>query len=139
MTHVHPHEPVGRSSGRCEPQSGPSGSARSVPLAVLHTALGGFAAQVGERLRTGRGEHPAYLPLHPGDEFGHVLAWLWNHDRDLAILFLYDTTRAMHPVFRLEDLLRGALYALPNGFDDFDELRDVARVQVAQLHGRPGI
>lgn len=83
--------------------------------------------------------------LHPGDAFGDVLAWVWEHDRTQAMIMLADYLAELRnhgtgaadvdPPVSLDEVLNGLRIALPSGFADRDEVLEVARNEVPEFYG----
>jgi hypothetical protein len=82
---------------------------------------------------------------HLGDHFGRVFAWIWNHDKDQAMILLSDylgELREAHlladkidPPIRLDEILRGLRPALPLGFNDYDEVVSMAHRDIRKYYG----
>lgn len=111
---------------------------------VLETLLVGYAEAAANRILRDQPERDRWL--HPGDDTGRVIAWLWRSGRaDRLMLFLADLVAELRdhnvdapdPKLRLDDLLRGLEWAMPNGFDG-DELAALvarAREEVPRYYG----
>lgn len=120
--------------------------ATPVPTDILSSLLGGYAEITATNLlaasaRTGRQE-----PLHPGDGFGKVLAWVWSHDRDRAMLLIADLmsmlgrhSAVVTPPYRLDELLHGLRYTLALSDTDYEQLVRRAKAEVPALCGHPEI
>lgn len=117
-----------------------------VPDNVLSTLLAGFVAGAASRTldsAADRSSRPEFL--HPGDPFGRVLAWVWQLSPDRAMIQLADYLAELRvhgpgagdldPPIRLEEILRGLRFALPQGFTDYDQIVERARQQVPRLYG----
>jgi hypothetical protein len=85
--------------------------------------------------------------VHPRDGFGRIVAWMWSHDRDEAMLFLADYLAELRqhqylashltPSIGLEELLSGLRLAWPSNTpeSDYDTFVDQARREVAGYYG----
>lgn len=77
---------------------------------------------------------------HPGDGYGRVLAWMWGHDRDEAVLAIAGLLADLRvhrpgaseidPPVSVDELLRGLRFCLPPGFDAYDELVTYTREHI---------
>jgi hypothetical protein len=109
-------------------------------------------AVAGKRRHTPDGAHSQrhYPPgrlAHPGDGFGRIVAWMWNHDRDEAMLFLADYFAELRqhqylashltPPVSLDELLSGLRLAWPSTTPefDYDTFVDQARHEAAGYYG----
>lgn len=124
-----------------------------VPPEVFDKLMSGFVQQQAhELLRLFRQthelmrdvrHHSGYKPwavVLPGDEFGAVLAWLWQTDPRTAMRLLAEYVAQLRywdelvdhdqPRVRLEDLLRWLPMALPGDFAHTEALIERARADV---------
>ena len=119
--------------------------AAPMPRRVRRIVLGGFASSSAGRLLAsweaqGRPNH-----VHAGALFGTVLAWLWEDDRDEAMMFLagylaelnihHEKAGVYGPV-SLDALLAGLPLCMP-GFAELPALDAAARAEVPGHYGGP--
>lgn len=124
---------------------------REIRETLLSSAATGFATRIlrGEARdrRDGHSSGPG-SPLHPGDDTGRVIAWLWRNEGPeatanfvsdlLAELRLHHPMR-VEPLIRLDDLLGGLPMALgiePRLTDsEIQEIVDTLRQEVPVFYG----
>lgn len=111
---------------------------------VLETLLAGYAAAAADRILRDRPVRGRWI--HPGDDTGWVIAWLWGSGRPgQLMLFLADLVGELRehrpdapdPKLRLDDLLDGLDWAMPPGFDgaELAALVARARAEVPSFYG----
>lgn len=125
---------------------GSGGRAITLPYRVYGTLKAGFVKGEADWLMREVVDMPADdRVLHLGDPFGRVFAWVWNDDKDTAMMMLSDYLSELreghlladkvNPPIRLDEVLRGLRPALPFGFSDYDEVVTKARREVRRYFG----
>jgi hypothetical protein len=111
---------------------------REVPQTVYEKLIGGFVRDTARDLLD---QHAEGRVLHPGDPFGHVLAWLWATQPDDAVAVMADVlaeiryhARGADRTITLDELLSGVQFAI-HDMPDHDADALVARLR-ADVPGR---
>lgn len=130
-----------------EPQKvASSGRTITLPYRVYTTLKAGFVKGAADWVIRRVADMPAddRVP-HLGDNFGRVFAWIWNDDKDLAMILLSDYLAELReghlladeidPPIRLDEVLSGLRLALPFGFSDYDQVVTMARREVRRYYG----
>ncbi|MQA16821.1 MAG: hypothetical protein GEV09_22605 [Pseudonocardiaceae bacterium] len=109
----------------------------TVPRRVYNSLKAGLVAGTVDDVLHTVLRDPSNRTLHPGDGFGRVVAWVWERDRDEAVLLLADYLAGLRehheragdlgPRVRLDEMLAGLQLALPGGFTDGVQLADYTR------------
>jgi hypothetical protein len=130
-----------------EPQKAASeGRTITLPYRVYGTLKAGFVKGEADWVMREVVDMPADdRVFHLGDPFGRVFAWVWNDDKDVAMILLSDylaelreghlLAEKIDPPIRLDEVLRGLRLALPFGFSDYDEVVTKARREVRRYYG----
>lgn len=113
---------------------------QQIPAEVLDRLIGSSA--VGEAAQTLRGGITVGDPIHPGDTFGAVVAWLWTTEQldrlsEYVADYIGELRRRPEHAERLpqfEDFLTGLGFALP-----FDIQGDNGKVEELRDHLRETI
>jgi hypothetical protein len=118
----------------------------AIPYRVYGTLKVGFAKGEADELIREVADAPADDRVdHLGDPFGLVFAWVWNKDKDEAMMLLSDYLAELrlhhlladkiNPPIRLDEVLSGLEPALPPGFADYDEVVTKARRELRRYYG----
>lgn len=113
-----------------------------VPHRTFEYLMGGFICNEGADLARFHGESQV---ANPGDPFGNVFAWLWEHDKDSAVAafanLLAEARRHGEEgdEVRLDELIKGLRFSLHRSRlaqeDEFWEVERVLKEQVPEHFG----
>jgi hypothetical protein len=129
-----------------KPEKVASGRTITLPYRVYGTLKAGFVKGGADWVMREAVDMPADdRVLHLGDPFGRVFAWVWNDDKDVAMMLLSDYLAELReghlladkidPPISLDEVLSGLRLALPSGFSDYDEVVTKARREVRRYYG----
>jgi hypothetical protein len=118
----------------------------TVPQRVYETLVAGAVEASAAWLVRSVLDDPQHREvLHPGDPFGRIIAWCWQHNPDEAMMRMGDylehvrkwQPRAgeIQPPIRMSEILSGLRFAWPSTTGGYEEFAAAARDQVQGYYG----